>query len=537
MIFQGNLVYSSDHDSLVVCNAHTWTGRTFYEIYSSSVSGDMAMAKYGKPTKIKNKQTLTKYHEGPVCFSADGRRMIFTRNNYVPGTGIGKDNEGTTRLKLFIAELNGTQWSADKGTEMSFNSDQYSCAHPTLSPDGSKLYFASDMPGGFGGMDLYVANRSGNGYSNPVNLGPSINTEGDDMFPFMDQMGSLYFASNGQPGMGGLDIFSADGEGTSWSGITNLGSPINTHKDDFGYVLDNSGEWGYLASNRNERRVGDDDIYSFKRCVIKMTGIVVDKYTEEPIGGATVKLEEFGKGLGTVKTGNDGKFSYNVGCNRDYKVCGSKEGYGDAVCKSIRSGSDARIPLFVKVPLEKGVVKSPCTLSGIVVDKSTRQPIANANVKITSFKDLLTIRTDGAGRFSMEAEPNVTYNLTASADGYFVDSETKNLGDCNMNSYGNGEVQMELARFGQGNDPCALQLDNILYDLDKYFLRQESKNELDKVVDWMNQNPSIRVELQSHTDCRASMSYNEKLSQNRSNSCVDYIVSRGISKSKARLVS
>jgi len=528
-IYKGNLMFASDNDSLVVRNNHTWTSRTFYELYTSSMSGDIVNARYGKPAKIQSNNTNTRYHEGPISISADGGTMIFTRNNYVKGIGAGKDNEGTIRLKIYQATLrSGQQWDASNGTEMSFNSDQYSSCHPALSPDAQLLYFASDMPGGYGGMDLYVAKKSGSGYSNPVNLGPEINTEGDEVFPFVDANGTMYFASNGLPGLGGLDIYSADGENTSWSGVTNLGNPINTSKDDFGFVVDESGEWGYLSSNRNERQVGDDDIYSFKRCVITLNGIVVDRDTDEAIGGATVKLEEYGNNRGTVKTKADGKFNYNVGCEKTYLVTGSKEGYGDAVSKQVVSGSNAKIPLFVKIPI--GKKSNDCVVEGIVIDKRTGEAIPYANVKITSVVDVISIQAGSDGRFSVAGEPNRTYTINASKDGYFYDQDTKNLGDCKINGSGQ-PIRMQLQQFGNGN-PCELRLDNILYDLDKYFLRPESKLELDKVVAWMKQYPDIDIELQSHTDCRASKAYNEKLSQNRSKSCVDYIVSQGVSRSR-----
>lgn len=528
-IYKGDLIFSSDRDSLVVRNSHSWTGRNFYEIYNSSVRGDVEVAKYGKPSKIGSKNTLTRFHEGPVTFTKDGNTMIFTRNNFSKAEGVGKDNEGTVKLKLYQADLSSGKWSSSDGSAMSFNSDQYNVAHPALTGDGKTLYFSSDMPGGYGGMDIYVARKSGNGYSNPVNAGPAINTEGDEVFPFVDNNGTLYFASNGQPGMGGLDVFSADGEGSDWSAVTNLGNPINSSFDDFGFVSQDAGDGGYFVSNRAQRAVGDDDIYAFKRCVIKMNGIVVDKNTDEPIANAIVKLEEFGKGLGSVKSDASGKFSYNVGCDKEYKVCGNKDGYGDAVCKTIRSSANAKIPLFVKLPLEAKKLNN-CTITGTVVDKKYGTPVAGAFIKFSSSNDLLTSLSDENGRFSVQGSPFNNYSINASKEGFFADIQNKQIGDCMSTNYSStSEVRMQLTKIEVG---AVVEIQNVYYDLNKYDIRYDAALELDKIVDLMRNNPSMSIELGSHTDCRATIAYNEKLSSNRARSAADYIVQHGIGRDR-----
>jgi outer membrane protein OmpA-like peptidoglycan-associated protein len=527
-IYEGQLVYSSDRDSLVVRNNHTWTGRTFYDIYSATKTGDVNEAKYGKPGRVKSKNTLTRFHEGPVSFSKDNSKMIITRNNFSKTEGIGKDENGTVKLKLYEAKVVNNKWNTDEGATFVFNSDAYNTAHPALNQDDTKLFFSSDMPGGYGGMDLYVATRSGNTYTNPINLGPAINTEGDEVFPFVDNNGTLYFSSNGLPSMGGLDIFSADGEGANWSGVANLGAPINSNKDDFGYVVDDNGEFGYIASNRNETKVGDDDIYSFKCCVIKMNGIVVDKNTDEPIGNATVKLEEFGKGLGTVTTAANGKFTYNVSCDRDYKICGMKDGYGDAVCKNVKSGSNSKIPLFVKIPLES--MGEPCQLFGFVTNKKTGEPIPNTSIKIQSVYGSKYITTDDRGMFKDEGVSNTEYTLVAQKEGFFDDTKKAKLGDCANATATNLKLGFEMQPIEVSND--LVTINNIYYDFNKYYIRPDAAVELDKVLDLMNRNPTLQIELGSHTDCRASMSYNKTLSENRAKAAVNYLITNGISRSR-----
>ncbi len=527
-IYEGNLVYSSDRDSLVVSNNHTWTGRNFYDIYTSTKSGEITQAKYGKPAKLRSKQTLTRFHEGPVSFYSDLKKMILTRNNFSKADGIGKDENGTVKLKIYEANIVDKKWKTGDGSEFTFNSDNYNTAHPSLSNNGSKLYFASDMPGGYGGMDLYVASKSGSTFTNPINLGPAINTSGDEVFPFIDNNGTLFFSSNGLPTMGGLDIFSADGEGSTWTSVSNIGAPINSSKDDFGYVLDDKGEYGYIASNRNETRVGDDDIYSFKRCVIKLNGIVVDKLTDEPIGNATVKLEEFGKGLGTVVTGANGKFTYNVSCERDYKVCGDKDGYGDPICKNLKSGANSNIPLFVKIPLESQA--SPCQIFGFVTDKKSGIALSNASVKVQSIYGPKYLTTDENGMFKTEGIANTDYTVIAQKDGYFDDTKKTRIGDCSNATSTNMKLAMELIKIEVSEE--LITLNNIYYDLDKSYIRPDAAVELDKIVDLMQRNPSLEIELGSHTDCRATSQYNKNLSEKRAKASALYIVNHGISRSR-----
>ncbi|WP_234733143.1 tetratricopeptide repeat protein [Tellurirhabdus bombi] len=199
----------------------------------------------------------SKYHEGPVAFSKDFNRVYFTRNS----TKGSKD--GITKLKIYAARNGAKNWELER--ELSFNSDDYSCGHPTLSADDKMMIFASDMPGGFGGVDLYVTRYEKGRWSKPVNLGEKINTKGNEMFPFLDESGNLYFSSDGLPGLGELDIFYAQlTVDAVVEKIQNLGAPINSSKDDFGIITDGQQHKGYFCSNR--RRGGaDDDIYRFQR--------------------------------------------------------------------------------------------------------------------------------------------------------------------------------------------------------------------------------------------------------------------------------
>ena len=190
-----------------------------------------------------------------VAFSPDGKTLA------------SGSSDKTVKLKLYrlVYLPNENRWGDQLIEAVPFNDREYSVGHAALTADGQTLYFASDKPGGYGGVDIYksVRDQSGN-WAAPTNLGPSINTSGDEMFPFVSNDGTLYFSSNGHLGLGGLDVFSATAVSTKegWSAPENLGFPINTNSDDFGYIIDKENKNGYFVSNRAGGK-GDDDIYKF----------------------------------------------------------------------------------------------------------------------------------------------------------------------------------------------------------------------------------------------------------------------------------
>ena len=201
--------------------------------------------------------------------------------------------------------------------------------HPSLTKDGKTLYFASDKPGGYGGVDLYVSNREiGGTWGTPVNLGPKINTSGDDMFPYIADDGTLYFASNGHTGLGGLDVYSTTSiktgnKLTTWTEPENLGYPINTNSDDFGYIINKDNKNGYFVSNRAGGK-GDDDIYSFQKKGIILNGIVYDAASGLPIQDAQVVMKEEDVEKGKAKSAKEGDFSFPATPGKKYKFYATK---------------------------------------------------------------------------------------------------------------------------------------------------------------------------------------------------------------------
>ncbi|MEL6356099.1 MAG: hypothetical protein AAFQ37_04110, partial [Bacteroidota bacterium] len=231
------------------------TGDIFYELFRAS---ETVLSGRRRP-KLFSIELNSSYHEGPVSFSRDMQQIFFTRTNMKQGVSQ-SDQRGRAGLKIYYAYQGQYEWLGTR--ELPFNSDEYSCMHPTLSEDGQRLFFASDRPGGFGGLDLYLSEWLGDRWSEPINLGPEINTSKNEAFPFIHDSGHLFFASNGHPGQGGLDIFVIDLSGRKWGNVYNLADPFNSPYDDFGLILDGSSAFGYLSSNR-PGGIGKDDLYRF----------------------------------------------------------------------------------------------------------------------------------------------------------------------------------------------------------------------------------------------------------------------------------
>lgn len=302
-----------------------WSGMTFLDLFVSEYTDTGYTAPAPLPGNV-NKA----FHEGPLVIDSAGTVMYFTRNNYIKVKKKKKGEEGIMKLKVFKAEYKDGKWS--EILDLPFNSNDYSVGHPTLSPDEKYLYFASDMPhdDAQGGQDLYYVEITSSGYEPPVNLGPGINTKGDEVFPFMHNNGTLFFASDSYEGFGGLDVYSATkGSDGKWGNVLNLGYPINSNKDDFGLIYNKELNGGLFSSNR-EGGSGDDDIYIFDRkAQIILLGMVVDKKTREPLPGAFVKLTEQAtdETMDSLTTSDDGKFQFDIFTNKDYTASAEKYGY------------------------------------------------------------------------------------------------------------------------------------------------------------------------------------------------------------------
>ncbi len=322
-VFFGNgLLFVSDRGEMDVLNGEnaSVSGRAYYAIYYAKKSLEKEdTVIYGKASKLS--RTINKeFHNGPVSVTEDGKLMAFNRVDRMLRV---KSKKHINRPKIWFSELKGKHWSSARSFQ--YNSDLYSCAHPALSPDGQLLFFSSDMQGGQGGKDIWVCRREGTGWSMPENLGPEVNTAGDETFPFFRKDGMLFFSSDGHPGLGGLDIFSASKDaGGRWSNVANQGAPLNGSTDDFGCTFNADGSRGYFTSNR-PGGLGDDDVYSFKVTskFIRISGkLLGSKNATDILPNTKVELlTKEGKPLKTATTDGQGNFKFeNLSSDQSYIV-------------------------------------------------------------------------------------------------------------------------------------------------------------------------------------------------------------------------
>ena len=329
-VYNNKLYFASARDTgNFVQRKHKWTDEYFTNIYNADL--DPSTGNTAKVNKFKS-AINTKFHEASPVFTTDGKTVYFTRNNYINGKR-GKDDHKVTLIKLYKAELGkDNKWT--NITELPFNSDNYSTAHPALSPDEKTLYFASDMPGSLGQSDLYkVSINSNGGFGTPENLGNTINTEGKETYPFLTSENEIYFASDGHPGLGGLDVFvaSMDGNGKI-SNIQNVGADVNSPKDDFAYIINPDTRRGFFTSNKDGGQ-GSDDIYKFLetkrlKCIQELEGIITDAETGTVLPGTKVSL--FGNDMSpknSTISDASGKYSFSVECGKMYFVRAEKPEY------------------------------------------------------------------------------------------------------------------------------------------------------------------------------------------------------------------
>jgi len=326
--YNDKIVFASARDTGGVSRkTFKWTNKAFTNLYLAELKADGTL---GEPERFQ-KKINSKFNESTPVFTKDGKTMYFTRNNYLKGKR-GRDDQKITLLKLYKAEFIKDKWA--NITELPFNSNQYSTAHPALSNDEKKLYFASDMPGTLGQSDLYsVTINDDKTFGKPENLGPAINTEGRETFPFIAADNQLYFASDGRPGLGGLDVFvSTIKNDDTFTAVQNVGAPINSKQDDFAFIINSDTSNGFFSSNR-EGGIGNDDIYKITEtrkllCEQKLKATIVDLETNKILDNAKVTLldEQF-KVIDEVVTQADGSYTFNVECTKKYYVRATKEDY------------------------------------------------------------------------------------------------------------------------------------------------------------------------------------------------------------------
>jgi len=429
---QGGKLYitSARNDSR---KSYGWNEQPFLDIYQYTIASDSTY----QDEELLSNDINTKHHEGIVAFTPDGNTMYFSRESFYEDI-YEKDSLSNTKfsvLHMYKATKSGDEW---KNVEaLPINSENYSIKNPSVSKDGKTLYFASDKPGGYGKFDIYKA-KIGNGgqVGEPVNLGQKVNTEGQEMFPFIGSDNTLYFSSTGHLGLGGMDVFHTKEIDGKMAPIRNAGIPINSNGDDFAFsVNDETGE-GFVSSNRDGGK-GSDDIYGVKKlqpiCDVLIAATITDNKTGKILAGATATLyDDQGNKLSTKNTNAEGLVEFIVEC---------------------------------------------------------------------------------------ETETELEVTMT--------EYESKK-----MDIEGTSEEEVEVA---MALDPIEVlivedkvELNPIYFDYDKSNITAQGAFELDKLVQVMNKYPDMVIYAASHTDSRGSSSYNEKLSDRRAKTTVQYVISKGI---------
>lgn len=523
---------SSRRNTSVAGRKYGWDDSYYLDIYKGYIEGESVKNEHSVNDGLK-----TKVHEGPLCFTKDGNTQFVTRNNYFHKK-IKKSADNKVNLKIFTRKKEGEKWS--DWTEFPFNSDEYSCGHPAVSGDGNTLYFVSDMPGSFGLTDIFVSTFTNGAWSKPENLGQSVNSEGREMFPTLFEDEVLFYSSDGKVGLGGLDIFyTLPGGGDSYFESQNLGYPINSHFDDFGFFA-KSNVTGYLSSNRGNTK---DDIYSFvsKRPIISsaVNLIVRDKESKEILPNADVALiDETGKPAYQGKSDENGEIKFNILPGKSYKIKTTKDGYKESV-GLIKEDELAKLSGSKK---EIFVEKKIIGLLGLIADADDLSPIEKVTITITEAfnpSQVMKFTTDKEGDFrhiykDKKVGDDLSYIVKMEKEGYItktqaVDITIKKEGYVLLHDYLN--TKMYKIKLGADLGKM-IDLKPIYFDLGKSTIRPDAAKELNKIADLLKQNPSMTIELGSHSDCRGTAKSNLALSDRRAKSSAAFVISKGIDKTR-----
>ena len=468
-------------------------------------------------------------HDGPISFNPDYTMSFITTNEQE----VDLDNRiKFSKLKLRVFTFDNEQWNE---INFPFNSKMYSNGHATMDSLGN-IYFASNRPGSaikkfiyadsaktkvidtVFSTDIYKTSYVDGEWSTPVNLGELINTNKDEVFPFISSKGILYFSSNGWPGMGGLDIFSSDMSNTE---PEHIGNPLNSNADDFAYYVNEFTGKGYISSNRE---AWVDQIYSFTKPVFKAELVAVLKSCKgTPLKNKTVQIVDLTKNIASaIKTNAQGRTEdpYILEKNRKYIIYYPGDDINKADTALFTATVDGEFEVNLTTYFKKNVTK-------LIAKDESGLPLENVVMNL--------YKHDGS---------TIKY-LTTSNGSYSWKNEGTGLIDSvkmNLINYDDAKASISIKFDGNCLDTVAIplimkmkqgeefiRLEMVLYNFDKFSLRPEGEMELDKLVKYMKEHPELKVELSSHTDSRGSIAYNDKLSNNRSSSCVDYIISKGIS--------
>lgn len=494
------------------------TEQPYLNVYFANVAHDSSLKDIGEIDGKFN----SRYHEGTMAYIPSEGMVYFTRNNYLNGK-IQKSKTSRLNLGIYTIKYNISDESWGELKEFPYNNPQYSVGHPALNTSKNKLYFVSDMPGGYGGTDIYYCDKTGDSWGEPKNAGPKINTSGNEMFPFMVSDSLMYFSSDGHVGLGGLDIFLTNP--LDDSPVVNAGYPVSTKSDDFSFICYSDELYGYFSSNRPGGK-GGDDIYEFKVIPVdsvEISGVAMDMETLKPIPGVVIKVPAEDGSVIEVETDQQGRYSVKAPFRPELTIEGQKQGYlpASGVGKpNPRSSRLGNIDIKMK--------KFDAISSGKVLYAENNAPAVGALVRLIEIADGDSIEVDSAvitqsGKYEFPLYTKKNYMVQVTQEGYARQTSSFNTRNPSEKNFVR-DFKLFKPKVGE-----VVRLDNIYYDYNSDKIRPDAALELNKLVQILNDNPTMKIELSSHTDSRGSDSYNLKLSDKRAKSAVDYIISQGIS--------
>ncbi len=515
------VIFASARDTTVGMQWRSaWNDQPFLDLYVAKrqPDGDLYDA-VRLPGNVNSK-----FHEGPCVVAPDGS-LWYTRTNPV------KSKTGVHRLSILHAQRAGDGWSGQD--PFLYNNPECSVGHPAISADGRWFFFVSDMPGGYGGTDLYVCENRGGQWGEPHNLGPGVNTSRNELFPFMAADGTLYFATEGLPGLGGLDVFAAK-RGTSgdFDFAVNVGAPVNGPQDDFAFVIDKANTAGYFTSNRPGGE-GGDDIYAFTMHYpleqrFLCTGTVIDDDNAQPVADVEVELlNADGTVAENARSDANGRYSFPVKENMEYAVRARMPGHYDGIVhlSTETIGQQQIVARDVHVIPDAGI-----WLRGVVKYKDQIGFVEGAKVSVVNltsfFSDVHT--TDPGGDFLFRLQPNEQFEVMVEKPGFFSMSMAVNTAGMKRGVIEVGDakgVELEPVQVGR-----ALPMKYVKWAGKETVLSPAAKAELDQLADRVQVNPGMKFEVGVHADTRSAADAANKQTQVRAKAIEDYLRAKGVRK-------
>lgn len=477
--FDGRFIFSSAGvESPMIDEENPWNHLPYLDLYECELDGNDEFVDIRPMEGAVN----SRFHDGPACYDPTTQTLYITRNNMKGGKPV-RDKTGTVNLKIYETTFTESGWTDVR--ELEFNSDEFSNGHPTISEDGQTMYFVSNRPGGFGGTDIYRTEREGKNWSEPENLGSTVNSEGDEMFPYTDQENSLFFASTGHVGLGGLDIFKTMKKKGKWTEPRNLGYPVNTSKDDFSVFYEPDTRKGYFASNRGE---GADNIFYFESMTVERKIVAGILDTEDPsreLAGKKLVLENISSGKREkIDLNKEGRFRVEMSSASDYKL----------------------------MILPDNKEETEQVLFTDKIDQDIDDP----------YEDI--------GLVEIPVPDKKVEETPVPADREKPEELTETLPEDSNNTEPESETPVNVSNLLEERN-----VTNIHFGFDKAAVRDEDVENMNRLTGVMKEDAAFVLKIICHTDSRGSSSYNEKLSKRRAEAAKDFLVAQGIDESRIQI--